>query len=125
MVLSTAVEKLAYTYAIGAEEALKAIRNYPNVNWLVYEEMVLNPEKTMTDLQGKLELPFSFDSSTLKRPSSTVTANSAVQSGNSQLEKWKQHLNEEDWKSIQRVLAAFDLDQLYLNPQTFNHKMVR
>ncbi len=123
--LSTAVEKLAYTYALGAEEALKAIRNHPNLNWVVYEELVLHPEKIMSHLSNHLSLPFSFDESTLKKPSSTVTASSGVKTGTSQLEKWRKHLSDEDVVSIQQVLAAFDLQDLYLDSQTFNHNLVK
>ncbi|ODS29716.1 MAG: Sulfotransferase domain protein [Candidatus Scalindua rubra] len=83
-----------------------------------YENLCSNPEEQLRDLFLWLEKPFEETiTEKIRKPSKTSQSFSAIKTGESIIDNWKNQLSTKQIDSTMRILDHFGLDQVYdINP---------
>jgi len=109
----TVFQKMACIWCIETLVPLKIMK--PD-NWIVttYEDLVLNPEITITKILKYCKINFQIDEYSIKSsPSLTVERSSAIIEKENPLTVWKKALTQNEIKEILDTVKAFSLDWLY------------
>lgn len=110
--LSTPFEERVFRWCIQTFVPLKQF-NIDQIHVVFYEELCARPEEALEPLFRYLELPFDFTELDLLVPSPVSRSDSAVVTGESLVDKWRDFVTSAEISSAMKILQSFGLDTIY------------
>lgn len=98
---------------------------YGDIHVIFYEELCVRPEATLKALFEYLALPLDLDKVDLLAPSPVSRPDSAVVTGESLVDKWRDFVTPDEVDRAIKILQLFGLDSLYDNESLPNSDRLR
>ena len=110
--LETPFEERVFRWCVQNYVPLKQF-DPDSVHVVFYEELCVRPAETLESLFSYLELPLDVDKVDLLAPSPVSRPDSAVVTGESLIDKWRDFISQQEVDRAIEILKIFGLDTVY------------